>query len=91
MIILIPEHCLSVYFFDLLSLILCDRGGNKTCVQSTRCFRPIAFAYNAVSFDQPGLPRSEKNIWKMKKVGEFYGWPGKFRKDLESQGKGQGI
>ena len=42
---------------------------------------------------QPGLPRSGKNIWKMKifpgqgKVREFSGWPGKFRKDLESQGK----
>ena len=41
----------------------------------------------------PGLPRSGKNIWKMKffpgqgKVREFCGWPGKYRKDLESQGK----
>ena len=40
----------------------------------------------------PGLPRSGKNIWKMKffpgqgKVREFCGRPGKFRKDLESQG-----
>ena len=40
-----------------------------------------------------GLPQSGKNIWKMKffpgkgKVGEFCGWPGKFRKDLESRGK----
>ena len=40
-----------------------------------------------------GLQRSRKNIWKMKtfpgqgKVREFCGWPGKFRKDLESQGK----
>ena len=40
-----------------------------------------------------GLPQSGKNIWKMKffpgqgKVREFFGWPGKFRKDLESQGK----
>ena len=39
-----------------------------------------------------GLPRSGKNIWKIKffpcqgKVREFCGWPGKFRKDLESQG-----
>ena len=39
-----------------------------------------------------GLPRSGKNIWKMKffpgqgKVRELCGWPGKFRKDLESQG-----
>ena len=38
------------------------------------------------------LPQSGKNIWKMKffpsqgKVREFCGWPGKFRKDLESQG-----
>ena len=40
-----------------------------------------------------GLPRSGKNIWKMKffpgqgKVREFCGWSGKFRKKLESQGK----
>ena len=40
-----------------------------------------------------GLPRSGKNIWKMKffpgqgKVREFYGWSGKLKKDLESQGK----
>ena len=40
-----------------------------------------------------GLPRSGKTIWKMKffpgqgKVREFCGWPGKFRKDLESQEK----
>ena len=40
-----------------------------------------------------GLPRSGKNIWKMKffpgqgKVKEFCGWSGKFRKDLENQGK----
>ena len=40
-----------------------------------------------------GLPQSGKNIWKMKffpgqgKVREFCGWPGKFRKYLESQGK----
>ena len=41
----------------------------------------------------PGLPRSEKNIWKINffsgqgKVQEFCGWAGKFKKDLESQGK----
>ena len=41
----------------------------------------------------PGLPQSGKNIWKMKffpgqgKVREFCGWPGKLRKDLQSQGK----
>ena len=40
-----------------------------------------------------GLPRSGENIWKMKffpgqgKVREFCGWSGKFRKNLESQGK----
>ena len=39
------------------------------------------------------LPQPGKNIWKMNffpgqgKVREFYGWPRKFRKDLESQGK----
>ena len=41
-----------------------------------------------------GLPRSGKNVWKMKffpgqgkSDREFCGWPGKFRKDLENQGK----
>ena len=40
-----------------------------------------------------GLPRSGKNIWKMKffpdlgKVREFCGWPGNFRKDLEIRKK----
>ena len=40
-----------------------------------------------------GLPWSGKKVWKMKffpgqgKVREFCGWPGKFRKDLEGQGK----
>ena len=43
--------------------------------------------------EEPGLPWSGKNVWKMKffpgqgKVREFCCWPGKFRKDLESQGK----
>ena len=42
---------------------------------------------------EAGLPQSGKNIWKMKffpgqgKVREFCGWSGKFRKNLESQGK----
>ena len=40
-----------------------------------------------------GLPQSGKNIWKMNffpgqgNVREFCEWPGKFRKDLESQEK----
>ena len=40
-----------------------------------------------------GFPQSGKNIWKMKffpgqgKVRDFCGWSGKFREDLESQGK----
>ena len=40
-----------------------------------------------------GRVATGKNIWKMTffpsqgKVREFCGWPGKFRKDLESQGK----
>ena len=39
-------------------------------------------------YTKSGLPRSGKNVWKMKfflgqgKVREFCGWPGKFRKDL---------
>ena len=44
----------------------------------------------------PGLPRTGKNILKIQffpgqeKVREFGGWPGKFRKDLASQGS-QGL
>ena len=44
-------------------------------------------------FGNAGLPRSGKNIWKMKffpgqgKVREFCEWSVKFRKDLESQVK----
>ena len=40
-----------------------------------------------------GLPQSGENIWKtiffsaQGKVRKFSVWPGKFRKDLESQGK----
>ena len=40
-----------------------------------------------------GTPNPGKNIWKMiffqgqGKVREYCGWPGKFRKHLESQGK----
>ena len=40
-----------------------------------------------------GLSQSGENIWKMNffpgqvKVREFCGWPGTFRKNLESQGK----
>ena len=40
-----------------------------------------------------GFPRSGKNTWETKffpgqgKVRDFGGWPGKFRKDLESPGK----
>ena len=43
--------------------------------------------------DASGLPRSGKNIWKMKffpgqgKVREFCGWSGKFRKHVENRGK----
>ena len=39
-----------------------------------------------------GLPQSGKYIWKMifflgqGEVREFYGWPGKFRKDREKSG-----
>ena len=52
--------------------------------------------HSSLSHMQPeeaGLPRSGKNIWKIKffpgqgKVREFCEWSGKFRKDLESQGK----
>ena len=47
---------------------------------------------NIISRLQSGLPWSGKNTWKMKffpgqgKVRELGWWPGKFRKDLESQG-----
>ena len=63
------------------------------------CFGRNALSYNRrsridnESQHYAGLPRSGKKIWKMKffpgqgKVREFCGWPGKFKKDLESQGK----
>ena len=49
--------------------------------------------YEKGALFRAGLPRSGKNIWKKNfflgqgKVREFCGWPGKLRKDLESQGK----
>ena len=49
--------------------------------------------YIDIDIETTRLPRSGKNIWKMKffpgqgKVREFCGWPGKFRKDLQSQGE----
>ena len=48
--------------------------------------------YKCIRRAKAGLPRSGKNIWKIKfspgqgNVREFCGWPGKFKKDLESQG-----
>ena len=48
--------------------------------------------FSILRSSRPGLPRSGENIWKIKffpgqgKVREFCGWPGKFRKDLKSQG-----
>ena len=51
------------------------------------------YSVESVVENSAELPRSGKNIWKMKffpgqgKVREICGWPGKFRKDLESQGK----
>ena len=59
-------------------------SNRKTCFV---CFIVYCYFYFA------GLPRSGKNIWKMKffpgqgKVWEFCKWQGKYRKDLESQGK----
>ena len=53
---------------------------------------PLLLA-KAAAIKTTGMPRSGKNIWKTKifpgqgKVREFCGWPGKFRKDLESQEK----
>ena len=55
--------------------------------------RILTQSEKSVLFQSSGLPRSGKNIWKMTffpgqgKVREFCGWPGKFRKDLERQGK----
>ena len=74
-------------------------------MQSLQCMSVLVTPYNKVDcilklYTMARLPRSGKNIWKMKffpgqgKVrefcgwpGKFYGWPGKFRKGLESQGK----
>ena len=49
------------------------------------------YLFNFIEKHTAGLPQSGKNIWKMTffpgqgKVREFCGWPGKFRKYLESQ------
>ena len=59
------------------------KGHNSACP----CFQKLI-----LGFSGSGLPRSGKNNLKMKffpgqgKAREFCGWPGKFRKDLESQG-----
>ena len=65
----------------------CDREYISGAVGSTGAHSGIK------SLSLAGLPQSKKNIWKMNfflgqgKVREFCGLQGKFRKDLESQGK----
>ena len=55
-------------------------------------FMSLSSVQTLLSMKCSGLPRSGKNIWKMKffagqgQVRELCGLPGKFRKDLESQG-----
>ena len=62
------------------------------CIQGSKPQRSVKGAFGSICL-LPGLPRSGKKIWKMKfflgqgKVREFCGWSGKFRKNLESQGK----
>ena len=66
-----------------------NRTGNIRLVVFVRHSYFVEFKRHQI----PRLPWSGKNIWKMKffpgqgKVREFCGWSGKFRKDLESQGK----
>ena len=60
----------------------------KLYVQAISCFE-----FKDIQRKCQGCHSQGKNIWKMKFspgqgiVREFRGWPGKFRKDLESQGK----
>ena len=62
-------------------------------IMDTAVKKIIALEWKYKEILMAGLPRSGKNIRKVKffpdqgKVREFYGWPGKLRKDLESQGK----
>ena len=64
----------------------------KNMIAERKCANNLICKHSDICLTT-GLPRSGKNIWKMKffpgqgKVREFCGWPGKFRKDLESQGK----
>ena len=73
-----------------INIILQVKIYKKQKTIQTGSLLPLATRYT-LKFS--GLPQSGKNIWKMKnfpgqgKVREFCGWPGKFRKDLESQGK----
>ena len=65
------------------------RGLSVRGITALQCIKGSPVLNNHLS----GLPRSGKNIWKMKffpdqgKVREFCGWPGKFSKDLDSQEK----
>ena len=66
---------------------LCDCQGPGSAKELRRNALLVVVLF--LIFRISGLPRSGKNIWKMKyfpgqgKVREFRGWPGKFRKDLE--------
>ena len=73
---------------------MCWGGGGHVFFFKKWQIPPLNFtSTGATGTKAAGLPRSGINIWKMKffpgqgKVREFYGWPGKFRKDLGSQGK----
>ena len=52
-------------------------------------FYPFIWCNDICYRERLGLPWSGINIWKINffQVREFCGWPGKFKKDLESQGK----
>ena len=64
-------------------------GGVRQCMPCSS----LIISEMLLEIHTSGLPRSGKNVWKMKffpgqgKVREFCGWSGKLRKDLESQGK----
>ena len=88
-------HCSAIINFKCQNSFLKLGPGAIYCHQIVQLTKTNMKSCFSTLFS--GLPQSGKNIWKMKffpgqgKVREFCGWPGKFRKDLKSQGKVRGA